>query len=211
MNGKLEESITYLRSAKHLETQTSNLYEALSKKINQPESSFILGFSCDSHKCAKVVEALLNFFDLANTENAPLRKDILELISAVTSFSKKIARTNNVDYEIACEFFRQLSALEDQLCSMYTTYLKSPLIKVLSAEFSNLSVDSNNFNRVFESMAEEKRKHREILLEVIYAFESKEAERFRSGTPLARHKSPDPQDSAFRVFPPTQIQQRTQT
>jgi rubrerythrin len=212
MNGRLQECIVYLKSAKNLELHAANLYDALSKKINQPESSFILSFSCDSQKCAKMIEALLNCFDLTAIENIPLRKDASELIVNVVTFNKRIARTNNVGYEIACEFFREISALEDQLCSMYAIFIKSSLSAVLAVEFSRLSIDSTNFNRIFEDMANEKQKHKETLIDVIYAFETKEAERFRSGTTQVLHKTPDPrlQNSAFHVFPSTPIPQRPQ-
>jgi hypothetical protein len=212
MNGHLQESIVYLKSAKNLELQTANLYDAISKKINQPESSFILAFSCDSQKCAKMIEALLNCFDLTPTENNPLRKDISELIGSVVTFNKRIARTNNVGYEIACEFFREISALEEQLYSMYAIFIKSSLANVLASEFSRLSIDSTNFKRIFENMANEKQKHRETLIDILYAFETKETERFRSGTPQVLHKTPDPrlQNSAFHVFPPTILPEHPQ-
>jgi hypothetical protein len=211
MNGHLQESIVYLKSAKNLELQTANLYDALSKKINQPESSSILALSCDSQKCAKIIDALLNCFDLTAAENNPLRKDISELISNVVTFNKRIARTNNVGYEVACEFFRETSALEEQLSSMDAIFIKSSLAMVLASEFSRLPIDSTNFNRIFENMANEKQRHRETLLDVIYAFETKEAERFRSG-PQVMHKTPDPrlQNSAFHVFPPTILPEHPQ-
>jgi hypothetical protein len=211
MNGRLQETIVYLKSAKNLEMQTATLYDALSKKINQPESSFILAFSCDSQKNAKMIEVLLNCFDLTTTENTPLRRDISELISNVMTFNWRIARINNVGYEIACGFFREINALEDQLCSMYAIFIKSSFANVLASEFSRLPIDATNFNRIFENMANEKQKHRETLLDIIYAFETKEAERYRNG-PQVMHKTPDPrlQNSAFHVFPPTIIPQHQQ-
>ncbi len=209
MNAHLQEAIVYLKSARNIELQTANLYETLSKKINQPDSSFILAFSCDSQKCAKIIDGLLNCFDLTPTENNALRRDITELIGNVVAFNKRIARTNNVGYETACEFFSEISALEDQLSSMYAIFIKYSMANVLASEFSKLSIDSSNFNRIFENMANEKQKHREALVDIKFAFETKEAERFRSGPPLTLHKTPPVQNSAFHIFPPTPVLQRS--
>jgi hypothetical protein len=99
MNGKLQESTLYLKSCNSLETETFKLYETLSKKINQPESSLILGFAYDDLNVAKTIEAILDYFDLTEIENLSYKKEIAELISGVTYFSKRISKTNNVNYE----------------------------------------------------------------------------------------------------------------
>ena len=39
-----------------LKIEAFTLYETLSKKINPPESSFILGLAYDSLKCAKIIQ-----------------------------------------------------------------------------------------------------------------------------------------------------------
>ena len=125
MNGKIEESTLYLKSCSNLETQVFSLYEALSKKINQPENSFILGFAYDSLKCAKTIEAILEYFDKTEIENMSCRKDIAELINGVEYFRKKIAKVNNVNYEMTCESLKKLSNLEDRL-SWYIQVISNP-------------------------------------------------------------------------------------
>jgi acyl carrier protein len=63
MNDKLRESIHYLKSLSFIENEAFKLYETLSKKINQPESSFIFGIGCDSLKNAKIIQGILDRFD----------------------------------------------------------------------------------------------------------------------------------------------------
>jgi len=138
MNGKLQESALYLKCCNNLETEAFRLYEILSKKINQPESSFILGFAYDSLKCAKTIQAILDYLDLTEIENMTCKKNLKELTSNVSVFSKKIAKTNNVNYEMTCEILKELSNLEDQLSEIYTNYLQSSSIRVISDEFSTL-------------------------------------------------------------------------
>ncbi len=89
MNGKLQESTLYLMNCNNLETQTFKLYETLSKKINQPESSFITGLAFDSLKCAKTIQAMLDYFDIAETENANPKKEFAELTTSVIRFLQK--------------------------------------------------------------------------------------------------------------------------
>ena len=213
MNGKIEESTLYLKSCSNLETQVFSLYEALSKKINQPENSFILGFAYDSLKCAKTIEAILEYFDKTEIENMSCRKDIAELINGVEYFRKKIAKVNNVNYEMTCESLKKLSNLEDRLSSVYTSYLQSSLIRVLSDEFSRLAIDSSNFKKIFENFLEQKQKHKETIIEIIYSFETKEADRLRNTTPLVRYRNPDTwiRDSTLHTFPATPAQESPQT
>ena len=202
MNGKLQESTLYLKSCNSLETETFKLYETLSKKINQPESSLILGFAYDDLNVAKTIEAILDYFDLTEIENLSYKKEIAELISGVTYFSKRISKTNNVNYETTCELLRELSNLEDQLNLLYTNFVKSTLSKVLADEFSKLTVDSNNFKKIFENFIEQKQKHKDAIIEIIYAFETKETDRLRNATPLVRYQNPDSWvRNTFQIIP----------
>lgn len=202
MNGKLQESTLYLKSCNSLETETFKLYETLSKKINQPESSLILGFAYDDLNVAKTIEAILDYFDLTEIENLSYKKEIAELISGVAYFSKRINKTNNVNYETTCELLRELSNLEDQLNLLYTNFVKSTLSKVLADEFSKLTVDSNNFKKIFENFIEQKQKHKEVIIEIIYAFETKETDRLRNATPLVRYQNPDSWvRNTFQIIP----------
>jgi hypothetical protein len=80
MNEKLRESAQYLKQCTFVETEAFKLYETLSKKINQPESSFILGIAYDSLKNAKIIQGILDCFDLSELENKNVRKDLSELV-----------------------------------------------------------------------------------------------------------------------------------
>jgi hypothetical protein len=55
MNEKLRESAQYLKQCTVIENESYKLYATLSEKINQPESSFILGIACDSLKNAQII------------------------------------------------------------------------------------------------------------------------------------------------------------
>jgi hypothetical protein len=190
MNGKIQESVLYLKCCSDLETETFKVYENLSKKINQPESSFILGIAYDSLKCAKIIQAILDFFDPTEMENMDCKKNLAELTNNASFFNKKISKTNNVNYEMTCELLKELSNHEEQLSRVYTNFVESSLTRI-SDEFSPLVINRENFNKIFQSFADQKQRHKEIILEMIYSFERKEADRLRNATPLVRYKNPD--------------------
>lgn len=202
MNGKIQESAGYLKGCSNLETETFKLYDALSKKINQPESSFVLGLAYDSLKCSKTLQGILDYFDIAEIQTLGCKKNLSELTSSITEFSKKIAKTNNVNYEMTCQLLKELSALEDQLSEVYTNYAESTMMIVLAEEFSPLLIDTNYFKKIFEAFKMEKQKHKETILDVIYSVETKEAERFRNAAPHVKYQNPDSwiRDSSMHSF-----------
>jgi hypothetical protein len=211
MNGKLQESAYYLKCCTNLENETFKLYETLSKKINQPESSFILGFAYDSLKCAKTIQAILDYLDATKLEDMSSKKNFAELSSSISEFTKKISKTNNINYEMACEILKELDNLENQLIEAYTNYVQSSLIKTVSDEFSKLSINLANFKKVFETFIEQKQKHKETILEIIYSFETKEADRLRNATPLVKYTNPDSwiHESTIHTFSATPVAENT--
>ena len=72
-----------------------------------------------------------------------MKKNLAELTSSITEISKKISKTNNVNYEMTCQLLKELSGLEDHLSENYTNYAESAMIRALSEEFSPLVIDSN--------------------------------------------------------------------
>ncbi len=212
MNGKLQESALYLKCYNNLETEAFRLYEILSKKINQPESSFILGFAYDSLKCAKTIQAILDYFDLTEIENMNCKKDITELTNSFIFFSKKIAKINNVNYEMTCELLKEITNLEDQLSEVYTSYLQSSSIRIISDEFSKIAINLSNFKKIFENFVEQKQKHKETILEIIYSFEAKEADRLRNATPLIKYQNPDSwiHESTLHAFSTAPVKENTE-
>ena len=168
MNEKLEESAQYLRCCSNIEIEAFRLYEKLSKKINYPESSFILGFAYDSLKCAKITQGLVDNFDLPETENMNCKKNLSALATEISLFSKKLSKINNLNYEIFCEILKELIALEDLIGEAYTNYVQSPATKILADELSKIvTVDLNNFKKIFETFVEQKEKHRETIIEIM--------------------------------------------
>jgi len=192
MNEKLQESAQYLKCFNKLETEAFGVYEGLSKKINQPESSFVLGLAYDSLKCSKIIDGILSHLDLSEIEDVQCRKEIAELASEIGTFSKVISRINNLSTLVSCEILSELINMEDLINEAYMSYLQSSTTKFVADEFSRLiPQSSNNFKRLFESFVEQKEQHRGILIEVIYSLEAKEAERLRHVTPVIKYQNPD--------------------
>jgi hypothetical protein len=190
MNEKVEESAQYLKCCSNIEAETFRLYETLAKKINNPESSFILGFAYDSLKNAKTIQALLEAYDI--TQNGNCKKNLATLTNEVQTFTKIISKINNLDYESLIEVFKELINLEDILSHVYSEFLLTPAPKILAEELSNLvTVDYNNFKKVFENFSQEKEKHRETIIEIIYCFEAKEAEQHKHVQPVVKYQNPD--------------------
>ncbi len=192
MNEKLQESALYLKCFGNLEVEAFRVYEALSKKINQPESSFVLGLAYDSLKCSKIIAGILSHVDVSEIEGFECKKEVASLASEISMFTKVITSINNLSPLLSCEILSELINMEDLLNETYSDYLKSSATKFVADEFSTLiPQSSNNFKRLFECFVQEKEAHRQTLIEVIYSLESKEAERIRHITPVVKYQNPD--------------------
>src|SRR5208283_2305782 len=142
---KLQESAQSLKCLNNIEIEAFRLYETLSKKINPPESSFILGLAYDSLKVAKIIQGILDYIDLPETENLNCKKNLFELANSISKFNKRLMKTNNVNYEISCEILKELTDMEDQLSAVYISYLQSAALKIVADEFSKLALNLSNF------------------------------------------------------------------
>ena len=192
MNEKLKESAHLLKCFSSLEVEAFRVYEALSKKINQPESSFVLGLAYDSLKCSKIMNAILSHLDLSEVEGVECSREITELASEISSFTKIVSGINNLSPLLTCEILSELINMEDLLNETYSEYLHGSATKFVADEFSTLiPQSSNNFKRLFETFVAEKEFHRQTLIEVIYSLETKEAERMRHVTPVVKYQNPD--------------------
>jgi hypothetical protein len=192
MNDKLQESAQYLKNCMIVENEAFKLYETLSKKINQPESSFILGIAYDNLKNTKIIQGILDCLDPLEPENKNVRKDLSELAAQITALNKKISKINNLDYLISCEILKESINIEVLLTEVYTNYLKSSSPKIIVEELSeNLVVNMNTFKKVIQDFIDEKGKHRETIVETMYLLEAKETEVHRQITPIIKYRNPD--------------------
>ena len=191
MNEKLQESAHYLRCCNKLELEAFNLYGTFSKKINQPENCFILGFAYDSLKCAKIIQGILDYIEAPETEKTNPKKNFSELTDSVSAFTKKVSKINSVDNEVASEILKELVTLEDQLTEAYTEYAQSSAIKTMSDGFSKLQLNLDKFKKLFESFADEKQKHKETMIEIACYFDTRETERLRHAAPVVKYQNPD--------------------
>ena len=209
MNEKLQESAQSLKCFNNLETEAFRLYEMLSKKLNPPESSFILSLAYDCMKDAKILQGILDYIDLPALENSNCKKNLAELASNISKFTKRLSKTNNLNYEISCEVLKELTNMEEQLSEVYVNYLQTPAVKIVADEFSKLALNLSNFKKIFENFAEQKQKHRETLIEIIYCFEAKESERLRTMAPTFKYKNPDAwiHESTLHAFTDTQTKE----
>ena len=107
MSDKLRESIEYLKCCTTLENESFKLYETLSKKINHPESSFILGIAYDSLKNARIIQRIADCFDLPEPDNKNINRELSELISEIMILEKKISKINNLEYLVSCEMLKE--------------------------------------------------------------------------------------------------------
>lgn len=190
LNERLEESAHYIKSCSNIEAETFRLYEALSKKVNYPESAFILSIGYDSLKNSKILEGLIETFDLCTRDDN--RKNLGALFNEVSAFSKKILKINNIDYESLVEIIKELISLEDLLGKAYSNYLESFGPRTMADEMEKLfSVDFDNLKKIFENLIEEKEKHRQTMIEIIYCFESKQKDKLKHLTPTVRYQNPD--------------------
>lgn len=188
---KIEESAQYLKGCASIETQAFKLYETLAKKINHPESSFILGFAYDSIKNAKIIQSMLQTLDLPDEDNEN-KKAVSVLASEVYTFSRRIEKTNSIDQKSLIEILKELVRLEDLVSKLYSEYLESSYPKILAEEMAKFfTMDYGSFKKVFEGFVAEKQGHRETMIEIIYLIGAKEAERAKNSTPTVKYQNPD--------------------
>ena len=181
-----------LKCCSNVETEAFNLYETLSKKINQPESSFVLGLAYDSLKCSKIIQGILDHLEVTDIENATCKKNIVELAAETSMLSRKISKTNNLYYQISVEVLKELIKLEDLLSETYNIFLQSSGPKMIADEYSGIVfVNSSNLKKILETFIEQKAKHRETLIEIIYCIEAKQAEIIRQISPVVKYQNPD--------------------
>lgn len=192
MNDKVQESIQYLKQCSIVENESSRLYETLSRKINQPESSYVLGLAYDSLKNSKIIQAVLDYFDPEEIENKNTKKNLTELAAETAMLFKKASKINNLDYLLSCEILKQLITLEDTMGQAYKNYLQTNAPKTLAEELSkSATINFVNFKKIFEAFTEEKIKHRGTLVDIMYSLELKETEIHRKITPLVKYQNPD--------------------
>jgi hypothetical protein len=192
MNDKVQESIQYLKQCSIVENESSRLYETLSRKINQPESSYVLGLAYDSLKNSKIIQSILDYFDPEEIENKNTKKNLTELAAETTMLLKKASKINNLDYLLSCEILKQLITLEDTMGQAYKNYLQTNAPKTFAEELSkSVTINFVNFKKIFETFIEEKIKHRGTLVEIMYSLELKETEIHRKITPLVKYQNPN--------------------
>ena len=213
MNTKLQESAVYLKGFNDLEMQSFQIYEALSKKINQPESSFLLGLAYDCLECSKILQGILDHLDFSDVNIIDAKRDITELTAEIGTFTKIISKINNLNPLLTGEILSELINMEDLTSEAYTDYINSSTTKFVADEFSKLiPQSSNNFKKVFDSFVEQKERHREILIEVIYNLEAKETDRLRHITPVVKYQNPDAwyHESSIHAFSKIPVRAKAQ-
>ena len=202
MSDKLQESLQYLKQYSTIENEAYKLYETLSKKINQPESSFILGLAYDSQKNVKIIQGILDCFDPLELEKNP-RKDLSELTAEIVALEKKISKINSLDYLVLCEVLKESNELEVTLSKVYTNYLEANLARFIVDELAKTeAVTIANFKKIIEYFIQEKGKHREVIVEAMYILDAKETENRRQITPSIKYQNPDAwiRESAIHTF-----------
>ncbi len=213
MNDKVQESVQYLKQCSIVENESSKLYETLSRKINQPESSYVLGLAYDSMKNSKIIQAVLDYFDPEEIENKNTKKNLTELATETTMLFKNVSKINNLDYLISCEVLKQLITLEDTMGQAYKNYLQTNAPKMLAEELSkSATINLVIFKKIFETFIEEKIKHRGTLVDIMYSLELKETEIHRKITPLVKYQNPDAwiHESTIHTFANPPLNENTQ-
>ena len=191
MSDKLQESLQYLKQYSTIENEAFKLYETLSRKINHPESSFILGIACDSQKNVRIIQGILDCFEVPDLDKNP-RKDLSELCEEIIELQKRISKVNSLDYLVSSEILKESIELEVALSKVYTSYLESNSARVIVDELSKTgTISLANFKKIIEYFIDEKGKHREIIVETMYILDAKETENRRQITPLIKYQNPD--------------------
>jgi hypothetical protein len=192
MNDKLRESLQYLKQCSIIENETFKLYEMLSKKVNQPESSSILGIAYNCQKNAKIIQGILDCFDQAELENKNVRKELSELTDEIIILENRINKINNLEYLVSVEILKESLNLEALLIKIYANYLESNSAKFIVDELSKTgTVNLASFKKIFEYLIDEKGRNKELIIESMYVLEAKETEIRRQITPLIKYQNPD--------------------
>ena len=191
-NEKIQTYASYLSSCNEVESETFQLYQLLSRKMNNPESAFIQGMAYDSLKTSKIIQSLLETLGQIDMPNKDCEKNLVKLSEEIKVFIKSLARIRNINNELLIDILKELLNLEDTLSIIYSSFNQSQGPKIITDEMSKLvTADLDNFKRIFELFVENKAEHRGTISEIIYYFEGREAKRPRYTTPVVKYQNPD--------------------
>jgi hypothetical protein len=190
-NEKLQGYVGYLHCCSDLEVESFRLYQLLSNKMNNPESSYILGIAYDSLKNAKILQSLLEAFDQTEKTNKDCEKSLAKLFEEIQNFSRSLTKVRNIDSELFIDILQELLNLEDLLSLVYTNFNQSTGPKLITDEMSKLvTTDLGNFKKIFDSFVENKTEHRETITEIIYYIEGRE-KKPKYTSPVVKYQNPD--------------------
>jgi hypothetical protein len=189
---KLQEYIKTLSCCSGLEMETYPMYRNLSKKMNKPESSLILAIAYDNLKTAKIIQDLITNFEANQQGIKNCKRNQQKLWQKINAFSQNIMELQNINDETFIQIFKELVILEDLLIESYTENIKSDASTILADKLSEIVLtEPSTVKKLFESIIEEKHRHRLTLIEVNYIFEKREAKRKPSFSPAVKFQNPD--------------------
>lgn len=189
---KVQENAKILSCSSNLETEAYQLYRNVSEKMNKPESSLILALAYDSLKTAKILQDLLSSFDLAEKGIKNCKKNRLKLWEKIHAFSQNVQEMQNINDEAFCQILKELISLEDLLLEGYAEIIKSDAPRILAEKLSEITLtELSAVKKLFESIVEEKQRHRLTLIEVNYTFEKREANKKSLFSPVVKYQNPD--------------------
>jgi hypothetical protein len=191
-NEKLQTYARYLNCCSSLEIESFRLYQLLSRKMNNPESSFILGIAYDSLKSSKITQSILEAFSQTETVGKECDKSLSKLLEEIQAFTRSLLRVRNIDNELFIDILKELTNLEDLLGLVYSNFNQSTGPKLITDEMSKLvTTDISNFKKIFDSFVENKTEHRETITEIIYYFEGRETKKPKYVSPVVKYQNPD--------------------
>jgi len=193
LSSKLAFSKRYLLCCSGLEEETLRLYMCVAKKINRPElSSLVVSLGYDSMKHSKTIKELLKTIEKPEVKIENCEKTLSELWKEIKGFSEEILKMDQISDEEFCQVFKTLAELEDCLSDSYNALLKMKIHQTLANELNKLTpVNPENLMKIFESIIDDKQKHREVLMEIGYYFATKESEKAKVDAPVVKYQNPD--------------------
>ena len=193
LSKKEKDAVRFLRCCNVLEENLFQLYHGLARKIEHPDlKSLLVGLAYDGLKHSKIVKELSKNILGLELEVKDCRQNLGQLWKKIRELSQEISEKEEISDEDFPVVLRSLTDIEDLVNERYSAVLQLKTLQYIVGEISKLApVDLEILKGVFEAIVRDKENHRDVLIEIIYFFATKELERTEGNTPIVKYQNPN--------------------
>ena len=193
VNKKEKDGAALFNCCSSLEEKTCQLYRKVAERIEHPDiRALLIGIAYDSFKHSKIVRELGRSILKPEEEVKKCEDGLGELCKAIINFSTEITETDEFEDEDLTLILKDLVDFEDVLSENYSRFLQRRTLQDITEKISELAtVDEENLKSIIETIIEDKEKHRETLIAIVYLLAKTELKTKKDNTPMVKFQNPN--------------------